>query len=191
MSAERQATTMPRRDVLKASGYLLPFAVGTRVLTLSPAEAHARKLPFTTLSAQQAAEVEVLAEGITPGAMAAGISYYLDHHLGVADAECLLMIRYLGVAPPYLPFYAAALHSTAARCRQRFKRPLAELDAAQLERLIGDLAQGNVEPWSGPPAALFYFVLRADATDVVYGTQAGFERLGVPYMAHIEPPTAW
>jgi len=34
-------------------------------------------------------------------------------------------------------------------------------------------------------------VVRNDAVDVVYGTQSGFEQLGVPYMAHIAPPSRW
>jgi hypothetical protein len=38
---------------------------------------------------------------------------------------------------------------------------------------------------------LFWFVLRSDAVDVVYGTKEGVERLGLPYMAHIEPPSRW
>ena len=37
----------------------------------------------------------------------------------------------------------------------------------------------------------FYFVLRNDAVDVVYGTKDGIESLGIPYMAHIEPPSRW
>jgi len=45
--------------------------------------------------------------------------------------------------------------------------------------------------WDGPPAGFIYFVLRSDAIDVLYGTPEGFERLGVPYMAHIQPPAGW
>ena len=37
----------------------------------------------------------------------------------------------------------------------------------------------------------FYFVLRNDAVDVVYGTKAGVESLDIPYMAHVEPPSRW
>jgi hypothetical protein len=33
--------------------------------------------------------------------------------------------------------------------------------------------------------------VRSDAVDVVYGTPAGFEALGVPYMEHIMPPRRW
>jgi len=56
---------------------------------------------------------------------------------------------------------------------------------------VATVAQGSPKAWIGPPAALFYFVLRNDALDVVYGTEAGFAKLGIPYMAHIAPPTRW
>ena len=45
--------------------------------------------------------------------------------------------------------------------------------------------------WSGPPASYVMFLLRADALDVVYGTQAGFAKLGIPYSAHILPEANW
>ena len=44
---------------------------------------------------------------------------------------------------------------------------------------------------SGPPASYVMFLLRADALDVVYGTQAGFAQLGIPYSAHILPEANW
>ena len=44
---------------------------------------------------------------------------------------------------------------------------------------------------SGDIFKTVYFVLRNDAVDVFYGTQDGFEALGIPYMAHIEPPSRW
>ena len=54
---------------------------------------------------------------------------------------------------------------------------------------------GCDDPLLGRPLALYDTVLgadgRPDAIDVVYGTKAGFEQLGVPYMAHIEPPSRW
>ena len=57
--------------------------------------------------------------------------------------------------------------------------------------MVGKIAGGEIEGWEGPPAGFFYFVLRSDAVDVVYGTKTGFEVLGVPYMAHIEPTSDW
>jgi hypothetical protein len=45
--------------------------------------------------------------------------------------------------------------------------------------------------WHDPPPPFFYFVSRADAVDVVYGTLEGFRRLRVPYLAHIRPTEPW
>jgi hypothetical protein len=53
------------------------------------------------------------------------------------------------------------------------------------------ISKDEVLNWEGAPASFFSFVLRADALDVVYGTEHGFEQLGIPYMAHISPQEAW
>ena len=66
-----------------------------------------------------------------------------------------------------------------------------ELDTAHGTTVVTSMAGGQPQAWTGPPAGLFYFTLRSDAIDVVYGTQRGFENLGVPYMAHIAPPSRW
>ncbi len=66
-----------------------------------------------------------------------------------------------------------------------------ELSQDQQSAILGQFAQANPEGWEGPPGPFFYFVLRNDAVDVVYGTKEGMESLGIPYMAHIEPPSKW
>ncbi len=45
--------------------------------------------------------------------------------------------------------------------------------------------------WMGPPASYAFFVLRADALDVAYGTPEGFATLDIPYAAHIHPEPVW
>ena len=65
------------------------------------------------------------------------------------------------------------------------------LSADQRIDLVREIAQKNPPEWSGPPAPLFCFVTRSDAVDVYYGTQEGFARLNIPYMAHILPPKKW
>ncbi len=61
-----------------------------------------------------------------------------------------------------------------------------------LPDFITVMMQKNPDGWTNaPPAPLFYFALRSDAIDVTYGTMAGFERLDIPYMAHIEPARPW
>jgi len=138
---------------------------------------------FRTLSADEAAQLGHLGEALVPGAHAAGIAHYVDHHLSVPSAESLLMLRYLDIAPPYADFYRSGLAQLARSAGGRVEDWTA---------IAGSLAAGTITPWDdAPPAALFYFVLRADAVDVVYGTEAGFERLGVPYLPHIPPGARW
>jgi hypothetical protein len=70
-------------------------------------------------------------------------------------------------------------------------KPFLELASEQQSAITGRIAQTNPDGWTGPPAPLFYFALRNDALDVVYGTVQGIESLGLPYMAHIQPPSRW
>jgi hypothetical protein len=59
------------------------------------------------------------------------------------------------------------------------------------EQLIGAMATDAVTDWAGPPASYAFFVLRADALDVTYGTPEGFSTLDIPYSAHIQPEAYW
>ena len=60
-----------------------------------------------------------------------------------------------------------------------------------MQTLISGMAADALSEWVGPPASYVLFVLRADALDVTYGTPEGFEKLGIPYMAHIMPERPW
>lgn len=181
-----------RREFLHSSGLLLACAVGSQRLLLSPAEARAGRVPYEILSAAEAATLESLAEALVPGAAAAGVAHYVDKQLKAPAAESLLMLKYLGVAPAdFRDFYTPALGSAASLAQRRYRRSWSELDAAQTQQLLAVLSSGEPEGWTGPAPAFFTFVLRADACDVVYGTQAGFSQLGIPYMAHIEPTEPW
>ena len=140
------------------------------------------------------AEAEVLAhcaDILVPGARAAGVARYVDDQLRVEPARSMLMLRYLRIDPPFLPFYRAGIRALERSAQARYAKAFVRLTAADATALVTDMATGHLEGWSGPPAPLWYFVLRSDAVDVVYGTEAGFARLGVPYMAHITPPSPW
>jgi Gluconate 2-dehydrogenase subunit 3 len=180
-----------RRDLLKKGAALLSFTVGSKVLLLTPKQAYAKQLPFSTLSEQQATTLAALAEAIVPGAEKAGICHYIDQQLSAKPADSLLMIRYLSVPPPFSNFYRLSLASAQVASNEQFKQPLESLNKEQAYTLAGNIAQGKVAQWNGPPSPFFFFVLRADATDVVYGTPAGFDHLGVPYMPHILPEQRW
>jgi hypothetical protein len=158
---------------------------------MTPAQARAAEVPFRTLEPATVAVLDALGETLLPGSSAAGLAHYIDHQLSGAPADSMLMIKYLGVPAPFNEFYQAGLRASDAVARAAHGKAFPSLSKEQAGGLVGKMSAGQVEGWQGPPAGLFYFVLRSDAIDVVYGTQAGFEQLGVPYMAHIEPPSRW
>lgn len=148
-----------RRDILKQVA-LFAFA-GAKLLT--PAAARAAGHPYRVFNSDQVRTLETLGEALVPGSKKAGLAHFIDIQLAGPAADSLLMIKYLGVNPPFTPFYMSGLAAAAAA-----RNP----DVSSL-------------------SPLFYFVLRNDAIDVVYGTTEGYESLGVPYMAHIPPPSGW
>lgn len=181
-----------RRDFLRYSAAgLVAVPIAGTVRWLSPAEALAASAPFSTLTADEAALLGDAAEVLVPSAKAAGVAHYIDHHLTVPAADSLLGLRYLDWPPPYTKFYHAGLKALARFAAARHAKPFSALDTAQREALMRAVMGGSAEGWQGPPAGLFGFVLRLDAIDVVYGTEKGFAALGVPYLAHIAPPTPW
>jgi hypothetical protein len=180
-----------RRAFIGGSLGLLTFIVAGCEKRLSPAEAKAQAVPLRTLSEAEGRSLEALGEILLPGAATAGLAQYVDHQLSGPPADSMLMLKYLGVAPPFTDFYKTGLAGAEAAAQAAHSKSLAALDAKQGEGLVGAMAQGKIEGWSGPPAGLFYFTLRSDAVDVVYGTMKGFEQLGVPYMPHIPPQSRW
>jgi hypothetical protein len=170
---------------------LLTFSIAGCERKVIPAQARAGKIPFSTLTAAEVGTLDALGEVLVPGAAAAGLSHFIDHQLSGPPADSMLMIKYLGVPAPFVEFYRSGLQSTNALAGKLFGKDMAALSAEQSQTLVGRITSGKPEVWSGPPAGLFYFVVRNDAIDAMYGTPAGFEKLGVPYMPHIVPPTPW
>jgi hypothetical protein len=102
------------------------------------------------------------------------------------------MLKYLGVpAEGFTGFYQGGLASAAELASSRFGKSWIELGAEQSSELLAEIAGDTAAAWEGPPASFFFFVLRSDACDVVYGTASGFDRVDMPYMAHIEPLETW
>ncbi|MFM7276052.1 MAG: gluconate 2-dehydrogenase subunit 3 family protein [Gammaproteobacteria bacterium] len=161
---------------------------GSAAPSAAPAAAPAS---VTVLDAAARAALDVLGEALVPGAAAAGFSAWLESQLAARPGEGMLMLRYLGVPPPWQNFYLPALQAAEAWSSERFGRGIAALAPTEAAELVADIASGKPASWNAAPAPFFYFVLRADALDVAYGTRAGFERLGIPYMAHIAPTKDW
>ena len=181
-----------RRSFLRNTGIgLLTFYVGGCEVEMTPQEAREKNVAFGVLSDSEVGTIDALGEILLPGSAAAGLSHFIDHQLGAAPQDQLLMIRYLGTPAPFAPFYQGGVAALNELSMVHSRQPFAGLTQDVQTELVGQIAQANPDGWEGPPAPFFYFVLRNDAVDVVYGTQKGIESLGIPYMAHIEPPSRW
>ena len=184
--------TQTRRTFLRTTGIgLLSFYVSGCKQELTPRQARQQKATYQVLEADQVQTLEALGEVLLPGSAAAGLAHFIDHQLNASAADQMLMIKYLGVDPPFTPFYSTGLAALNSSASQAHGLSFSELEAAQQVDLVRQISQTVPEGWVGPPAPFFYFVVRNDAVDVVYGTKEGVESLGIPFMAHIEPPSRW
>ena len=180
-----------RREFIQGSTLGL---LGIALPASSDAAAQAAEPPpavTSVLSREERAVLDALGEVMLPGARDAGISDYIGTQLLLPAERQVLMIKYIVANPPYVDFYRTGLRSLEAASVAHHARHFARLPAVQAAALVMEVGAGKLSAWSGPPQPLFHFILRNDALDVVYGTKQGFNRLGTPYMAHIEPPTAW
>lgn len=184
--------TQSRRTFIRNSGIgLLTFYVGGCEVEMTPQEARENGIAYRVLSNAEAAALDALGEILVPGSATAGLSHFVDHQLAAPAGEQLLMIKYLGVPAPFAPFYQGGIAAVDAFSRREKDQVFAALSPDVQAELVGQFARANPDGWEGPPGPFFYFVLRNDAVDVVYGTRDGIESLGIPYMAHIEPPSRW
>lgn len=186
----RRRIELDRRQLL---GAMAATAAGMRILTplglLSPARARAQGAPLAVLTVAEGATLEALGDTLLPGAAEAGIANFVDAQL--AKELPFLIYRYLDVPIPPADFYRGGLAALDAYAAASRGKVFVDLPDDLRAAVVGEIAKGDPEGWQGPPAGVVYFVVRADAVDVVYGTEAGFERLGLPYIPHIAPPERW
>jgi hypothetical protein len=181
-----------RRLVLKGAALgALAYTIGGTEILLSPREALAQEVPLKVLTTEERAALEALGDTLLPGAREAGLAHYVDQQLSVPASEALLVARAVGVMPPYANFYRAGLAGLDAASQKAHGAKFAALAQDKRNAFVEELRQKVPDGWSGPPSPFFYFVSRADAVDVFYGTVEGFERLGIPYMPHIAPLKRW
>jgi len=182
-----------RRDFLRGTATgAFAFTIGGVEVFLSPREARAQNVPFRLLNADEAQTIEALGETLVPGARAAGIAHFVDQQLSVPPEEALLEARILNVRPPYANFYRAAMGAIDnASQALNGGRKFAQLSPSEQHDFVDAMRQNKIEGWRGPGESSVYLVLRSDAVDVVYGTMAGYEALGIPYMPHIAPDKRW
>ena len=181
-----------RRKFLKHGGAgLLTFYLGGCEVELTPAKARQKKADLQVLSASEVRNFEALADILLPGSAAAGVAYFVDHQLAQPAGNELLLIRYLGVHPPFTGFYKSGIAALNSAALTSDDIAFADLDEELKRGIANQMAAGKLIKWTGPPSQFFFFVLRADAIDVMYGTKTGFDNLNIPYMAHIDPPSRW
>lgn len=181
-----------RRQFLRDGGIgLLTFQLAGCGERMTPEQARDAGVTLQKLSKTEAETLAALGEVLLPGSADKGLVEFIDQQLAAPVEAQLLMIKYVGPPPPYDGFYQGGLAALDQVARVAEGTTFAKLPAEHQVSMVGDMAQGKLEPWEGPPPPFFYFVVRNDAVDVCYGTKAGMEALGVPYMAHIEPPSPW
>jgi len=171
-----------RRQLLAGGAALGWFCINGSWLQATPAQAQADGFAPQHLSVAQCSAMNVIADALVPGAHVAGIAAYIDSQLS-AKNDSLLLVKYLGVpTTAQSGFYRPALDSCIR---------LLAADGMTPQLALTAMGEDAVSDWQGPPASFFSFVLRADALDVVYGTEQGFARLDIPYRAHITPKKPW
>lgn len=168
-------------------------AVGATKLggVVCAAEAHKLGMPLKVFSEEESITLSSLAEKLVLGSTEAGVVNFIDYQLSVDPNDCMLLAKYFQVKPPYVNFYRAGLKALNEVCIAQYDRPFNVLKDKEMDSLITRLFDGSISDWQGPPASLFYLLVRSDAVDVSYGTPEGFKKLSIPYMAHILPPKGW
>jgi len=186
------ASSATRREFLHGAGLgLLSFSIAGTCALVTPREARAKGADFQVLKAAEIEQLEGFAEILVPGAREAGVANFVDQQLSIGANEALLMIKYFNVRPPYVDFYRSGLAAVNAFSEAQYDKQFNELNTADAESLVATFSGTVPKGWTGPPSPLVYLAVRADAVDVVYGTVEGFERLKIPYMPHILPPSKW
>ena len=191
ISAILSGMLLSRRNFIRQSGLAFTFSVAGKTLLLTPREAFTRDVPFSVLNRAEVDTLEAFCDHLLPGARENGVAHFVDHQLSLDPNDSLLFLKCFNVQPPYRDFYRSALAEISRTGETVYGESITELGQENAVSLIESLRDGTVSGWNGPPPPLVYHALRNDAVDVVYGTMEGFADLGIPYLAHIEPPRAW
>lgn len=147
-------------------------------------------VPFQVFSDAQAETYSAWCDLLAIGAAKAGVAHYADQYIAGPYAKSLLLLRFFE-NPNLADFYLAGIAAIDAESQARFERPFVGLDKEARSTIVDAAAQSKTKAWTKPDPFFFYLVSRSDAVDVVYGTQTGFQDLGIAYLAHIEPDRPW
>lgn len=142
------------------------------------------------LSRDEAALYDAWCGVLVPGAAEAGVSRYVDKQLAAPPADALLLLRVLA-NPPLEAFYREGIAGIDQESAARFGKSFVGLAEKERSAVVDAAATAATRVWKEPDPGFFYFVSRADAVDVVWGTLRGFRELRVPYLPHIRPREPW
>ena len=142
------------------------------------------------LGADEASLYGAWCDVLAPGAAEAGVARFVDDQLARPHPDSLLLLRVLG-NPPFDAFYRGGIAGVDDESETRFRRRFISLTDAEQRVIVDAAASGSTLAWQEPDPGFFYFISRADAVDVVWGTEQGFRKLSVPYLAHIRPREPW
>ena len=117
------------------------------------------------------------------------LAHFVDDQLSRENP--MLLLKYLDFTAAYTDFYKLGLAGLERVSQAKFRTSFPDLEPEQKMEIVREMSQKDPAAWTGPPAPLFFFVIRNDAVDVLYGTPQGFQKLGIPYMAHILPAQKW
>jgi len=147
-------------------------------------------VPLRTFSASQADTYSAWCDLLATGAAKAGVAEFVDKYISEPYGKSLLLLRYFqGDALRH--FYVAGIGGIDQESQARFKKSFLQLDNKDRLAVVDAAVHAKTVAWTKPDPNFFYFISRSDAVDVVYGTEAGFAALGIPYVAHIPPVTPW
>ena len=183
---------MDRRNFIKTSTLgALSIKMDVSAAAFTPTVEKKAGTPLSVFNNIEQRTLEKLSEIFLPGAAEAGIAHYIDRQLSTGPEESLLFLRYMDQPLPPETFYRQGFKSVNDWAQTEYGCDFSEVPYSSAEQFVRSLSRDTPVHWKGPPAPLFYFVLRTDVVDVVYGTMEGFQKLGIPYMEHIKPPTPW
>lgn len=181
-----------RRAFLRTSTLgLFVFQLNGCKQLLSPREAQEKGVDVEHFSKAEGETLAAFGEALVPGAKGEGLLHFVDANLSRPASESFLTVRYLDVMPPHRSFYKGGIAALEHAAQATFGKGFAMLGDTEARALISPMLGGGPKGWNGPAAPLFYLAVRSDAADLVYGTMGGFERMNIPYSAHIEPKSAW
>ena len=182
--------SLSRRALLaRMSGGAIAVTVMTAAGPVTPRQARAQGAPLAYFTPDETELLGALGDVLVPGARDEGVVHFVDDQL--VREQPLLILRYLDYPGDFGEFYRQGLGALDGLGQSRHGQRFARLAAKQQADLVREIATGTPEGWEAAPAPFFYFVVRSDAIDVVYGTQEGFAKLNIPYMPHILPKERW